>query len=90
MKNQLTEEHKKKLCEIIVSGEKIHENVLAYLRKHNLPRSSSKGPFIKNLIHSLIDEFKLNETHYIPNYPNTAELNQTEFDVIVGGLLGDS
>lgn len=90
MKNELTEQNEKDLCNIILNGNTVHKNVIKYLRDHNLQRSSRKGGFIKDLIKRLIDKYKLHETHYIPNYENTIPFTQEEYDVIIGGLLGDS
>ena len=90
MKNELTEQNEKDLCNIILNGNTVHKNITKYLRDHNLQRSSSKGGFIKDLIKRLIDKYKLHETYYITNYKNKIPFTQEEYDVIIGGLLGDT
>ena len=57
MKNELTEQNEKDLCNIILNGNAVHKNITKYLRDHNLQRSSSKGGFIKDLIKRLIEPY---------------------------------
>lgn len=85
------EEQELELCDIILSGGKTHENVVNYLRDHKLSiitRDRSYSP--KVLIRTLIDKYELNKNIHIDGYDCLYPLTQTEFDVIVGGLLGDT
>lgn len=89
----LTELQKEHLCEIILSGGKVHKNVEDYLKEIGFKGYShrkSSPKYIKTIIWNIIDEYKLHEQYCIPCYPNSTEFNQEEFDIIVGGLLGDS
>lgn len=86
------EQQEKEICEIILSGGKIHTNVYNYLRDNNLQRTSRNrnGFTIKKFIRYLIDKYELNKIQHINEYDCLYPLTQTEFDVIVGGLLGDT
>lgn len=42
------------------------------------------------LINQLVDEYKLNDDIYIPYHPSLKPLSQEEYDVLIGGLLGDT
>lgn len=85
------EQQEKDICNIILAGGKISTNVTKYLKENNLciikrDRSYSVSILIKRLI----DKYHLNENIHINKYDNIKSLTQNEFDVIVGGLLGDS
>lgn len=88
---KLTKQNEEDLCKIIISSKTIHKDVVKYLKDNKLQRSSSKTThYIKDLIHRLIDTYKLGEKAHIPNIDTKIPLSDEEFNVIVGGLLGDS
>lgn len=85
------EEQEKEICNIILNGGKIQENVRKYLMKNNLSTGTrDKSYSVKTLIHNLINKYELNKNQHIDSYPCLYDLTQEEFDVIVGGLLGDT
>ena len=85
------EKQEKELCDIILSGGKLHEKVVNYLREHNLSiMTRDKRYCPKILIRQLIDKYELNKERHIDLYDCLYPLTQQEFDVIVGGLLGDT
>ena len=84
------EEQEKKLCEIILQGGKIHKNVSQFLRDNKLTIATADRSYCpKILIRQLIDKYSLNKDQHIDGYACLYPLTQEEFDVIVGGLLGD-
>ena len=42
------------------------------------------------LFNQLVDKYKLNDDIYIPYHPSLKPLSQEEYDVLIGGLLGDT
>lgn len=42
------------------------------------------------LFNRLVDKYKLNDDIYIPYHPSLKPLSQEEYDVLIGGLLGDT
>lgn len=84
------DEQEKKLCEIILQGGKIHKNVSQFLRDNKLTIATADRSYCpKILIRQLIDKYSLNKDQHIDGYACLYPLTQEEFDVIVGGLLGD-
>lgn len=95
---KLTNKQELELCTIITTSNTINKDVTNYLKEHKLQHSRSTktekykifGGYIKNLVCELIEKYKLHENHNIKKYPSNVPLTQEEFDVIVGGLLGDT
>ena len=90
MKNKITKLDEQNLCVIIMNSKTIHKDVEQYLREHNIPRHVNKKRITKDLIKELINKYQLNKSISIPRYDNLIPYTQEEFDVIVGGLLGDT
>lgn len=85
------ENQEKELCEIILSGGQIHNNIKLYLKSHNLTINTRDRSYsIKTLVRKLIDKYELNKDRHIDLYDCLYPLTQQELDVIVGGLLGDT
>ena len=95
-KIKLTTQQIEELSNIIITSKSITKDVLQYLKDHNLQHTWGRnyvkkyGTFTKVLIHEIIETQNLNEQHTINRYHNNIPLTQEEFDVIVGGLLGDT
>ena len=94
---KLTIQQETELCKIIITSNTVNKDVTKYLKEHKLQHTCSnksrhalKGTYVKRLIYYLINKYKLHETHNIKYYPSNIKLTQEEFDVIVGGLLGDT
>ncbi len=51
----------------------------------NIPHSTAC-----RLFNQLIEEYKLNNNIYIPYHPSSKPFSQEEYDVLIGGLLGDT
>ena len=85
---ELTLENKKEIAEIIISGKKVHDKTREYLKNHGFIHTGKNK--IKDLIKLIINELNLNKDKCLSRYANINALNQSEFDVIVGGLLGDT
>ena len=80
-KINLTKEQEKQAIDLInqgISGKEFSE-------KFNLSHSTAC-----RLIKKLIKDHNLNKDKYIKGQPNLKQFTQNEFDVLVGGLLGDS
>lgn len=85
------ENQEKELCEIILSGGQIHNNIKSYLKSHNLTINTRDRSYsIKTLVRKLIDKYELNKDRHIDLYDCLYPLTQQELDVIIGGLLGDT
>lgn len=90
MKNKITKLDEQNLCKIIMNSKTIHKDVEQYLRDHNIPRHVNKKRITKDLIKDLINKYQLNKNINIPRYDNLTPYTQDEYDVIIGGLLGDT
>lgn len=86
----LTTEQQIDICNIIKSSKYIHKDVTKYLKDNKLKHTSRSNGYIKNLIRFLLNKYNILEDCHINNYDNSTPLTQAEFDVIVGGLLGDT
>lgn len=85
------ETQEKEICKIILSGKNLHKEVSQYLKDNKLTIKTldySYNP--KVLIDKLIDKYDLLKTNHIPYRDCPYDYTQEEFDVLVGGLLGDS
>lgn len=90
LKLNLTQTQEKELCDIICNSKKVHLDVNAFLKANKIKRYINRKPITKCLIRYLIEKYKLNNNKCIERYDNTIPYTQVEFDVIVGGLLGDT
>lgn len=88
--NKLTKQNEEDLCKIIIDGSNVHKKIHEYLKDNKLQRSTRARNYIKDLIHRLIDKYKLSEKYCLKRFPSKVPLSDIEFNVIVGGLLGDS
>ena len=89
-KLNLTEKQEKQICDIILNSNNIHKELEKFLKKNGIRKTIDRKSVIKDLIWYIINKYKLTEYKCIPRYDNTTPYTQEEFDVIVGGLLGDT